>query len=830
MTRRPGPLALVLVLALLAAACRVPSLEEARQEARPLAQSSFLFAADGSLLTVLSGPEDRVVIPPREIPEVVRDAVVAIEDRRFYQHRGVDLKALLRAAYVDVTRGRVVQGASTITQQYVRNFFPSVGTEETLSRKFQEAALAWQLERELTKEEILARYLNTVYFGEGAYGIQAAARAFFSVEARDLTLAQAALLAGLIRRPLDYNPFTHPRRALARRNLVLDAMLEQGMITPEEHERATLAGLGLDPPAGGRYPAPYFVDYVIGWFLTNPALQRADEALGPPCPTDLPEGVPDRRAACPERWDALFQGGLRIYTTLSPRLQRLAEEAVRSVLVFPSDPYAALTAVDPRTGHVRAMVGGRDYWSRQVPWARLNLATGGSTGRQAGSAFKPFALVAALESGIPPARVYPAPNSLRIRLDGGQVWDVENYEGASYGSLTVEQATVRSVNTVYAQIIMDVGPERVVETAERMGIRCCERTAQPDFPLKPFPSAVLGTNEVNTLEMAVGYGTLATGGYRVMPTPVVRITDARGRVLWEHEPRRRLVVDPAIATVAMGILREVVLYGTGVAANIGRPQFGKTGTAQEWRDAWFVGAVPQLVAAVWVGFPDSQRPMYATRIGRVTGGSWPAQIWRAFMVNAVRPWPPREFPTVVVPYVAVRIDVTQGCLPNPFTPPGNIRTVRYIAGTEPTEVCTEPTEYQLLPVPSVIGLKEVRATQVLQAAGFAVRVEEAASDQPVGTVIAQDPAAGEEALQTSTVRITVSAGPALVTVPQVTGLGASDATAALEAAGFAVKLHVRACDPGDPDCDPTPGTVWAQSPAGGTEAESGSRVVIWANP
>ena len=836
-TRGRAVLAAAAALSLAAQACRVPSLEEEEARARALPQTSFLLAADClepggrcTEITQLHGEENRIVVPASRIPERMRNAVIAAEDKRFYQHRGVDLKALLRAAYVDATAGRIVEGGSTITQQYVKNVF--VGSERTLDRKIQEAVLAWQLERRYSKEQILGRYLNTVYFGRGAYGIQAAAQAFFSVDAPDLTLAQAALLAGLIRNPGQYDPFQYPRRALARRTHVLDQMLELGMITPARRDRAVAAPLGLRPPEEERYLAPYFVDHLIRWFLTEPSLERSDRAFGPPCPPPQPS-----RSRSPHRRDMPLEGCLRTYTTLSPRLQALAEEAVRSILVYPTDPYAALVAIDPRTGWIRAMVGGRDYWDARDRFARLNLATGGSTGRQAGSSFKPFALVAALEHGIAPERTFNG-SYTAVPLDTGEVWTPENYESADYGSVSMRSATVNSVNVAYVEIEKALGggdayagARILVETAERMGIRCCERTTEPDAPLQPVPSAVLGTNEINPLEMAVGYGTLATGGYRVMPTPVARITDARGRVLWEHTPKPKLVVDPAVATVAVDILGEVVTSGTGTAANIGRPQFGKTGTAQNWSDAWFIGAVPQLVAAVWVGYPDSQRSMSATRIGRVTGGSWPAAIWRAFMIRAVERMPVRDFPTVDVEYVTVRLDITQGCLANPYTPPGNIQVVRYIAGTEPTRVCKEPSEYQLLTVPSVIGLPEAEAASLLRASGFNVAVETARSDQPPGTVIAQDPAAGEQALQTSTVTITVSEGPRLVPVPDVIGRPEGAARAELERAGFQVVAIVEAaCDPEAPDCDHRPGVVWWQSPAGGEQARPGSTVTIRVNP
>lgn len=815
-------------LAIVATACSLPELDEERALSPPLAQTSFLFAGDGSLITELHAGENRVVVPLRKIPPVVRDAVVAVEDKRFYEHRGIDARALLRAAYVDVTAGRVLEGGSTITQQYVKNTV--VGTDRTLERKVEEAVLAWQLEQDLTKDQILARYLNTVYFGEGAYGIQAAAESFFSKPATDLRLTEAALLAGLISSPADYNPVRHPGEAKRRRNRVLAAMREQGKIGPERFERARHAPLRLQmPPDGQPYPAPYFVDYVKDWFLANPRFGETQQ----------------------DRYDLLFRGGLRIFTTIDPRLQGLAEEAIDEVLPYATDPRAAMTVLDPRTGEIRAMVGGRNYFSPRDRFAKLNLATGGSTGRQAGSAFKPFALVAALEDGVTPETVYPAPGSLQIPLPYGQVWDVQNYDGASSGSLSVERATVNSVNTVYAQLILDVGPGKVTRVAERMGIRCCRRTAAPDADLQANPAAVLGTNEVNTLEMASAYGTLATGGYHFPPVPVSRIETPTGQVLYEATPKGTLAVEPGVASVAVDILQEAVQYGTGSYANIGRPQFGKTGTAQVWRDAWFVGAVPQLVAAVWAGFPQGQIPMCCgrVRISRVTGGSWPAQIWRAFMVGATEGLPPIEFPTPKVRYVTLAVDVTQGCLPNRYTPPGNIEEQRFIVGTEPKRRCGEPSSYAEVGVPSVIGLGRFEAERVLEQAGFYSTVITQTSSLPAGTVIGQNPPPGTIAQVTSIVRIVVSNGQGApapapepspspepapsgkVGVPSVVGMTRASAVNTLEAAGFAVAVvRQRQCDPADAGCDYDPGVIWWQSPAGGVKAAPGSTVTIRVNP
>jgi penicillin-binding protein 1A len=723
-------------LSLLTAGCALPAIEDF--PVRSLAQTSFLYASDGSLITTLHATENRVVLPRRQIPDTLRNAAVAIEDRRFYQHHGVDLQAIARAASVNVSSGRVVEGGSTITQQLVKLLY--TGDEQSVRRKVEEAVLAWQLEDRLSKDQILTRYLNTVYFGEGAYGVQAAAKTYFGVDAADLTVSQSALLAGLITAPNHFDPYVRMRSAIGRRNVVLRLMRSQGTLTREEliaarRERVRLRRDHVEL----RYPYPYFVDYFKRWFLANRAFGATRD----------------------DRYRLLFSGGLRITTTLDPRMQQASEEAVRSVLSYPNDPDAAVTLLDPRTGYVRAMVGGRvaDYWADDAA-GRVNLATGaGGSGRQTGSAFKPFALVAALENGISPDTTFAAPSTIDIPLGDGQVWHVTNAEGSGYGSMTLRAATINSVNTVYAQLIERLGPEKVVETAQQMGLRCCPHVAEPTTPLSPYLSAVLGSNEANTLEMASAYGTLANGGRHVNPVPVLSVTDPQGNVLWQADPSPKQVVDPQVAAAADGILQDVVRYGTGSAANIGRPQIGKTGTDDNHDNAWFVGAVPQLSAAVWVGFHQGQIPMQPPRT-RITvfGGTWPAQIWRLLMLKATAGLSADPFPSPAVRYVQVAIDTTQptACIPNRFTLPQNIQTLRYIAGTQPTKLCTSPDSVQQVVVPSIVGFGQDEATTTLEQAGFYAQSDEQPSTQPAGTVIYQDPPGGTTAYQTTTVKLTVA--------------------------------------------------------------------------
>jgi penicillin-binding protein 1A len=813
----------VFVFALAASACDLPSLREARKSADALPETSFIYSADGALITTLHAGENRVVVRSRKIPDVVRDAVIAIEDQRFYDHSGLDVRALLRAAYRDATTGEVVEGGSTITQQLVKKLY--VGDEQTIGRKIREAYLAWQLERRMSKDRILTRYLNTVYFGNGAYGILAASETYYGVEPLELTLSQAATLAGLIAAPVDYDPVRHPGRSERRRNHVLTLMLGLDMIDEAEFEKASGSPIVLDltPEDATHYPAPWFVDYVKEWFLSNPRFGETP----------------------PDRYDLLFEGGLRIVTTVDLQLQRAAERAIGSVLTEPADPYGALTAIDPRTGYVRAMVGGRDYWNEDDDFARINLATGGVTGRQAGSAFKPFALVAALEHGIP--RTQPLNGSTaHILLQDGTYWDPHNAEGSGYGTISLESASVNSVNVAYANLLSVIGDgdpyagaAALVETAMRMGIRCCPRTTEPNGPLAAVPAAVLGVNEVSTLEMASAFGTLANVGRHVQPTPVISVTTSDGDVIYQAPSRAQQAVEPAIAAEAVDILKGVVSSGTGVGANIGRPQFGKTGTAQNASDAWFVGAVPQMVTAVWVGFPQGQIPMCCgnVRISIVYGGTWPASIWRTFMLAATRGVPAKEFGTDV-DYVTLRVDVTQGCLANPYTPPGDIDVLRFPAGAEPTlEVCTEPSSSQLPVVPSVIGLDRQAATSALHNAGFVVATVFVQSDRQPGTVIAQDPGGGSRLILTGTVTITVAKGapepsvaPDLAPVPNVVGMQRGAAEAAIRQAGFVASVSYAKCDPDDHACDDRQGVVWSQSPDAGAQRERGSTVTIFANP
>jgi penicillin-binding protein 1A len=558
---------------------------------RVLGRDSLVYAADGSPLGTVPTGRNREPVALSQMSRWLPEATVAIEDRRFWHHGALDYEGIARAAFADLKAGRVLQGGSTITQQLVRDRYLGRGPM-TLDRKLQEACLAVELAQRLPKRRVLEAYLNQVFYGHHAYGAQAAAWTFFSRPASRLTLAQAALLAGLPQAPSLDDPFRRPHAVLVRRDEVLAAMRRSGAISFGAYRAAVASPLGLHP--GGRYRRVRYA----GFF---------DVAM---------REVVRRDGAALAR-----HGGLRVQTTLDPGLQRLAGRALGGWLHKASDPAGALVAIDPRTGAIRAMAtanpgGGRSHF---------NLAS--QSHRQAGSAFKVFTLTAAIERGIPLSSVWHGPSSLTIPsrqcLNSNGRWVVHNFADESSGTMTLAQAIAHSVNTIFAQVVMRVGPRSVVAVAHRMGI---------ESPLKPVCSITLGPEGVSPLEMTDAFATLAADGVHHDAT-----TLASG-----PQPAGRRVLAPGVAQQVTQALTGVVRFGTGTAANPGRPAAGKTGTAEGFKDAWFCGYVPQLAACVWIGYPQAEIPMQnVDGFAQVVGGSVPARIWHDFMVGALRGQPVR---------------------------------------------------------------------------------------------------------------------------------------------------------------------------------------------
>jgi penicillin-binding protein 1A len=565
-----------------------------------LGQNSFVYAADGTLLgSIPAEGQNRQPVQLRHMSPLVRRATIAIEDRRFYEHGGLDAEGIARALWADIRAGRVVQGGSTIPQQLVRNLY--ISRERTFQRKVREACLALKLSRAWSKDRILAAYMNSVYFGNHAYGIEAAAQTYFSKRARNLNLGESAVLAGLPQAPATYDPFQRPVQARARRNAVLRAMLETGDITAREYDAAVAAPIRLRPGTlYTRVREPYFFSYVR-------------------------EELIKKYGATTVR-----SGGLKVYTTIDRRFQRLASQAIRDTLYYRDDPAAALVSINPRNGAIRAMTA-------VTPGRRgnqFNLAS--QARRQAGSTFKTFVLTAAIADGINPDTTTYISAPFTYQPDPEQEpWEVSTYDDSYYGTSTVETATLRSDNSVFAQLTLDVGVSDVRRIARGMGIR---------NPLPPYPSLGLGAASVSPLDMASAYATLAAGGVYSKPVAIRRVVfpDRKIDTSLGTAERRRVISD-AVAYEVTRILEQNMFSGTGTGAYFGRPAAGKTGTTDNHADAWFCGYTPDLQTTVWVGYPRGQIPMLSVHGIRVAGGTFPAEIWKRFMSKALAYSPPREW-------------------------------------------------------------------------------------------------------------------------------------------------------------------------------------------
>jgi penicillin-binding protein 1A len=599
-------------------------------------QGSRIYDDNDELLTELH-VERRIFVPLAQVPQTLRDAVIATEDRRFYSHWGIDPIGVARAVFQNYRRRRIVEGGSTITQQLTKLLF--LTPDKSLDRKLKEAALAIQLERRYSKDRILEMYLNQVYFGQGAYGVEAAARTYFGKSVSELTVREAALLAGLPRAPSSYSPFERPEIARRRRDLVLRRMVEYGALKEPEAKRLARTDLGLIPPERRRTTGQYFLEYVS---------QQLEATYGA---------------------DMVFKGGLHVYTTLNPAMQLAAEHAVRDGLTAlesrtvkgrPEHPEGALVTIEPQTGYVRAIVGGYDF-SR----SEFNRAV--YARRQPGSAFKPFVYIAALETGLTPAtRIEDAPVSYAVGRHG-QPWKPENYDRKYRGVTTLQQAVEESVNVVTVKLQERLGVAKTIQVARRLGITS---------PLTTDLSLALGSSDVTLLELTSAYGALANLGVWVAPTTIRYVTDASGKLLEEHVPQGREAVNPEIAFVMTQMLRGVVERGTGQAARaLGRPIAAKTGTTNDYSNAWFIGFTPKMATGVWIGY-DRPRSLGHDE----TGSRVAVPIWVAYMARVLGDSPRDDFPLPErVVQAPVDLDPSNECV--------RVVTLAFVKGTEPEMAC-----------------------------------------------------------------------------------------------------------------------------------------------
>ena len=767
-----------------AIAGQLPQYDPAHQ--KKIAHDGYIFDSDGQLLAVLRGKESRVILDSDQIAPIMKQAIVAIEDKRFYEHRGVDLRAIGRALVADIENKAAVQGGSTITQQFIKNAY--VEDQRSIARKLKEAALAWQLEQrhENDKDWILTAYLNTIYFGNGAYGIGQAALTYFQKPASQLTLPEAALLAGIPRDPSLYDPVTNPRAAKERRRVVLDQMLQQGVIAPDQHSEARSAAL----PAPDKVKVPgtqerqgqYFINYVKQQLIDSDDYGPGD----------------------------VFGGGLRVYTTLDTRLQKLARASIAKVLKDPNGPQAALVAIKPSTGDVLAMVGGSNYRESQ-----FNLAVQGE--RQPGSAFKPFVLAAALNEGLSPATQFVSqPTAIPL---GNKLWQVNNYEGSYLGSINLETATIHSDNSVYAQLTSLVGPQNVARMARNAGIRS---------KLNSYFAIGLGAEAANPLEMARAFSTFANGGQRVdgsilgnQPRAIKQIGTGKNKKV--NEPVGRRILSPQNTAILNSILQKVVTQGTGRRAALSdRPVAGKTGTTENYGDAWFVGSIPQLTVAVWVGYPRELRPMETEFHGEpVAGGTFPAEIWHTFVQEAlkkdIQAKAPKPFPSTYVPYATPRevvfrdgkLQVDNGNCHSP-------KAVLFFSGREPRKTANcRPNEVD---VPDMVGQPVALARSRItgQPLTPSIVYEVAKPGQKLNVVLEQRPRKGRRSAYD---RVTlVVAKPTHGVVPRLVGLPVERAQAKCERRGL--KVEVEEASQG------LPGRVVFQLPRAGVAAAPGMTVRI----
>jgi penicillin-binding protein 1A len=686
-----------------------------------VSQLSEVYTTDGVLLGKLTERNSQPVSID-EVPPIVQWAIISAEDGEFYEHEGIDFRAIVRAAALNYRTGNLT-GGSTITQQIVKKNF--LTEEQTIERKICEAVVAAEVERRYSKDQILEFYMNSQFFGENAYGVKAAAQEYFGKELDELTIAEAAAMVIPIRNPTLYDIRDRTETVLVRRNAVIEQMAQNGFITRADAENGKQEELTPAPHQEFEQISPQVIIAAREELLGNPSLGLGDTYLR------------RKRAlfGCPAAdTECEGGGGLRVTVSVNQEMQDEANRILRAWFQDLSGPTGAIAMIENDTGAIRVMASGLDFGDDIEAGQRpYDLARKGR--RQAGSAFKPIALVTALEYGAQagwPITLgtfwdYSSPKKIDCGFPcspSGNTWTVYNAGGANSGGVrSLEQATYLSTNTVYAQVSLAVGPENIVEMAHRIGI---------ESPLNPVLSIALGTQSVSPLEMAAAYSTIANYGEKVENYIIERIEDSEGNVIYEHETTKERVLDEALAAATVRAMKKVVTQGTAPQANIGRPQAGKTGTAQDYRDVWFMGYIPQYTTAVWVGYPDAQVEMrnftvfndmtgQAQYYSRAFGGTLAAPIWKQFMLYITENLPVEDFP------------------PEP----------------DGTSVYFQ---VPLVTVPDVSGLSRTAARTKINEAGLNAALVPVSSNQPEGTILGQSPAAGTKIRQGSSVSVRYSTG------------------------------------------------------------------------
>lgn len=560
-------------------------------------QTTIVYSSDNKILGKLYS-QNRIYVPLYKISPYLQQAVVVSEDKEFYTHSGVSIRGLIRAILVDLFHFEKKQGGSTITQQVAELLF--LTPERTINKKIKKIYIAMKLEKYFTKQQILEMYLNLIYWGHGTYGAEAASQYYFGKSSSELNIPEASLLAAIIPAPEILSPYKNPEKAKELRNIVIEKLYRAGYITELEYTKAINSPLGLVKRSSeSQRLAPYFFDYVLKELINK---------FGR---------------------DMVYEGGLKVYTTLDTNLQSIAETSLKKIIDQYSKTYkisqGSLLAIDPNTGYVKAWVGGIDYTKSQFD--RVTMAV-----RQPGSSFKPFVYLTALQKGFRPWDLIEE-KEVTYTFNKKE-WKPKNYDGKLHGTVTLQEALENSYNIATILLLEEIGVRDVIKNAKRLGI---------ESPLEPSLALALGTSGVTLYELVRAYSSFANGGNRITPITILKVEDSKGNVIFKAEPEKISVIEESVVSTLVTMMKRVITHGTGKRANIGRPAAGKTGTTDDYRDAWFIGFTPDLCTGIWMGNDDY------TPTNKVPGGLLPAMVWKEFMQNALKNIPPRDFDFIYRP-------------------------------------------------------------------------------------------------------------------------------------------------------------------------------------